>query len=325
MSGEPCLAGKVAIVTGGGRGLGRAHALALAAAGAKVMVNDLGGDFRGGGSDPAVAEAVVAEIEAAGGEAAADCHSVADWKSARSIVEAAVAAFGGLDIVVNNAGICRFATTEAMTEQDWAETIAVNLTGTAAVSHWAAHHWHSVGPRAGRAIVNTSSPAGTNPAPGSPSYCASKAGVAAFTIAAAIELASLGVRVNAIAPMARTRMTLDVPALDEIMKPVEQGFDRVAPEHVAPLVVYLASARCRFTGRVFGIEGDDLFLFEGWSAEHHVSNHGRQWSSSALEEALADIDRQDRGWMIAPSTRVAGPSPSDATLAALAAVSSPMG
>jgi NAD(P)-dependent dehydrogenase (short-subunit alcohol dehydrogenase family) len=320
MSSETVLAGKVAIVTGGGRGLGRAHALALAAAGAKVLVNDLGGDFRGGGSDASVAEAVVAEIEAAGGVAAVDTHSVADWDAARSIVEAAVSAFGGLDIVVNNAGICRFATTEAMTAQDWAETIAVNLTGTAAVSHWAAHYWHSVGPRPGRAIVNTSSPAGTNPAPGSPSYCASKAGVAAFTIAAAIELASLGVRVNAIAPMARTRMTLDVPALDEIMKPVEQGFDRVAPEHVAPLVVYLASERCRFTGRVFGIEGDDLFVFEGWSAEHHFSNQGRQWSPPSLEEALGSVDRQDRGWMIAPSTRVAAPSPSDEVLAALAAV-----
>jgi NAD(P)-dependent dehydrogenase (short-subunit alcohol dehydrogenase family) len=311
------LAGKVAIVTGAGRGIGRANALALAQAGAAVLVNDLGGGFKGEGADPATAAAVAAEIGAAGGRAVADTHSVADWAGAKAMVDAAVGAFGRLDIVVNNAGICRFAETDVMTPEDWDITIAVNLTGTAAVSHWAARHWRSQGPVAGRAIINTSSPAGTNPAPGSPSYCASKAGVAAFTIAAATELASLGVRVNAIAPMARTRMTLDVPALDEIMKPVERGFDRVAPEHVSPLVVYLASAQCRFTGRIFGIEGDDLFLFEGWSAEHHLNNDGQPWSVAGLERGLADLDAQDRGWMIAPSVRLAGPSPADETLAAL--------
>jgi NAD(P)-dependent dehydrogenase (short-subunit alcohol dehydrogenase family) len=228
-----------------------------------------------------------------------------------------VTAFGRLDILVNNAGICRFATTQEMTAEDWDLTIAVNLTGTAAVSHWAARHWQSAGPAPGRAIVNTASPAGTNPAPGSPSYCASKAGVAALTIASAIELAPLGVRVNAIAPMARTRMTLDVSALDDIMQPVESGFDRVAPEHVSPLVVYLATERCRFTGRVFGIEGDDLFLFEGWSAEHHFNNGRRRWTPDALERTLAGVDPQDRGWFIAPSRRIDGPSPSDAVLAAL--------
>ncbi len=320
MTGSRELAGKVAIVTGAGRGLGRAHALALAEAGAAVLVNDLGGGFKGEGADAAPAEAVAREIRAMGGRAIADTGSVADWAAARAMVEAAVSAFGGLDIVVNNAGICRFAETDAMTPEDWDLTIAVNLTGTATVSHWASRYWREQGPRAGRAIVNTTSPAGTNPAPGSPSYCASKAGVAAFTIAAATELAGLGVRVNAIAPMARTRMTLDVPALDAIMKPVENGFDRVAPEHVAPLVVYLASPRCRFTGRVFGIEGDDLFLFTGWSAEHHFSNDRRTWSADALEAALAGVDRQDRGWMIAPSVRLPGPSPADATLAALEAL-----
>jgi NAD(P)-dependent dehydrogenase (short-subunit alcohol dehydrogenase family) len=315
MTGSQLLAGKVALVTGAGRGIGRAHALALAKAGAKVVVNDLGGGFKGEGADPATAATVVAEIVALGGEAVADTGNVADWAAAKAMVDAAIAAFGRIDIVVNNAGICRFAETDTMTPDDWDLTIAVNLTGTAAVSHWAARHWRSIGPEAGRAIINTSSPAGTNPAPGSPSYCASKAGVAAFTISAATELAALGVRVNAIAPMARTRMTLDVPALDEIMKPVEVGFDRVAPEHVSPLVVWLASPQCRFTGRIFGIEGDDLFLFEGWSAEHHLNNDGRPWSIATIEQRLADFDRQDRGWMIAPSVRLPGPSPTDETLA----------
>jgi len=121
--------------------------------------------------------------------------------------------------------------------------------------------------------------------------------------------------------MARTRMTLAVAAHDDVMKAVGSGFDRVAPEHVAPLVVYLASARCRFTGRVFGIEGDDLFLFDGWSAEQHFNNAERPWSPTDLERVLADVDRQDRGWYIAPSRRLPGPAPSDTTLAELDAVS----
>jgi len=312
------LEGKVALVTGAGRGIGRAHALALAQAGAAVLVNDLGGDIRGEAStDPAPANEVVAEIRARGGQAVANALSVAEWDSGRTLVETAVSTFGGLDIVVNNAGICRFAPMDEMTREDWDLTIAVNLTGTAAISHWASRYWRSVGVRTGRAIVNTSSPAGTNPAPGSPSYCVSKAGVAALTLAAATELAPLGVRVNAIAPMARSRMTLAVPVLDDIMKPVSNGFDRVAAEHVSPLVVYLASERCRFTGRVFGIEGDDIFLFDGWSAEQHFNNAQRQWTVGEIERALAQVDRQDRGWFIAPSRRIAGPSPTDETLMAL--------
>jgi len=312
------LAGTVAIVTGAGRGIGRAHALALAEAGAAVLVNDLGGGFRGEGSaDPRPAHSVVEEIRARGGCAIADASSVANWANADRLVELAVRELGRLDIVVNNAGICRFATVDEMSQEDWDLTIAVNLTGTAALARAAARHWRSVGPRPGRAIVNTSSPAGTNPAPGSPSYCASKAGVAAFTIAAATELAALGVRVNAIAPMARTRMTLAVAAHEQALRPVQQGFDRVAPEHISPLVVYLASPRCRFTGRVFGIEGDDLYVFDGWSAERHFNNHERQWSLGDLERVLGEVDRQDRGWLIAPSRRLPGPAPSDETLAEL--------
>lgn len=309
------LEGKVAIVTGAGRGIGRAHALALAGAGAAVVVNDFGGGFRGEGSaSSAPADGVVDEICASGGRALADVSNIGEWASGRLLVDKAVTEFGRLDIVVNNAGICRFAKVDEMTQEDWDLTLAVNLTGTAALAAAASRYWRSSGPAAGRAIINTSSPAGTNPAPGSPSYCASKAGVAAFTIASAIELASLGVRVNAIAPMARTRMTLAVTAHDEVMKPVEQGFDRLAPEHIAPLVVYLASERCRFTGRIFGIEGDDLFLFDGWSAEQHFHNDRRAWSLEDLEHVLDDVDRQDRGWYIAPSQRLPGPAPSDATL-----------
>ena len=312
------LQGKVALVTGAGRGIGRAHALALAEAGAAVLVNDFGGDFRGEGeSDATPANEVVGRIRATGGRALADTGNVADWEDARGMVERAVSAFGRLDIVVNNAGICRFATLDRMTPKDWDLQIAVNLTGTASVSHWAADHWSSLGPRPGRAIINTSSLAGTNPVAGSPAYCAAKAGVAAFTIAAAAELAPLGVRVNAIAPMARTRMTLAVDAHADVLKPVDAAFDRVAPEHISPLVIYLASESCRFTGRVFGIEGDDLFLFDGWSATHYFNNDRRAWSAEKLANALSDLDPQDHGFFIAPSKRIAGPTPTDETLTVL--------
>ncbi len=314
------LDGKVAIVTGAGRGLGRAHALALADAGASVVVNDLGGAFTGGGADQSPAAEVAAEIKAKGGKAIPDFTDIADWDACGAIAQKAISTFGGLDIVVNNAGICRFADMGEMSREDWELSIGVNLNGTAALGNAAARYWRQQGPRPGRAIINTSSPAGTNPAPGSPSYCASKAGVAALTIASAIPLSALGVRVNAIAPMARTRMTLAVPAHDEIMKPVTSGFDRVAAENVSPLVVYLASDRCRFTGRVFGIEGDDLYLFDGWSAEQHFNNGKKQWSPQSLERALAEAERQDRGFMIAPSARMAAPSPSDETLAVLESV-----
>jgi NAD(P)-dependent dehydrogenase (short-subunit alcohol dehydrogenase family) len=309
------LKGKVAIVTGAGRGLGRCHALALAQAGAGVVVNDLGGSDIGTGSDPGPAEAVAAEIRAAGGKAIANTASVADWDSSKLIVDAALKHFGRLDIVVNNAGISRFGTPiEATGRADWDLTIAVNLTGSAALTHWAAQHWKTQGPAAGRAIVNTSSPAGTNPLPGSAAYCVSKAGICALTITSAAELAPLGVRVNAIAPIARTRLTEAVPMLADILRKPETGFDRIAPEHVSPLVTYLVSRACQFTGRVFGIEGDDIYLFSGFSAVDQVNNSKRQWSVDSIRGALQSVDQHDRGFMIAPGTRVPAVQPSEETL-----------
>lgn len=317
------LAGKVAIVTGAGRGLGRCHALELARAGAAVLVNDLGTSDVGTGADAAPAEAVAAEIRAAGGTAIANGSNVGDWDVAKSIVEAAVAHFGRLDIVVNNAGISRFgATIDNASRADWDLTIAVNLTGTAAITHWAAQYWKASGPASGRAIVNTTSPAGTHPLPGSAPYCASKAGVIALTITSAAELASLGVRVNAIAPMARTRLSEAVAALADILRKPETGFDRIAPEHVSPLVIYLASPGCRFTGRVFGIEGDDIYLFDGFSANQHFNNGQKPWTIETLGEALSPVELQDRGFMIAPGMRLRAQQPSDETLAALLGVGS---
>ena len=180
---------------------------------------------------PGPAAQVAAEIRTAGGRAVSETSDIADWDAAGALIDAALSAFGRLDIVVNNAGINRFNTIDTVSGEDWRRVLDVNLTGTAAVSHWAAAHWRRVGAAPGRAIVNTSSPAGTNPVPGAPAYCAAKAGVAALTITSAAELAELGVRVNAVAPMARSRMTAEVAALDAIMAPVPNGaFDRVAPE-----------------------------------------------------------------------------------------------
>ena len=208
---------KVAIVTGRGRGLGRAHALALAEAGAAVVVNDLGGGLDGNGNDTGPAQSVVAEIVASGGRAVADGHDVSDWEQARAIVATATSAFGRLDVVVDNAGVSRFASIDEETAEGWNRVIGINLTGSAAVSA-AAAHWRQAGPEPGRALINTTSPAGLNPLPGTPAYCASKAAVCALTMTTAADLADLGVRVNAIAPIARTRMS-DVPALADAMRP----------------------------------------------------------------------------------------------------------
>jgi len=308
------LEGKVAIVTGAGRGIGRSHALCLARHGAAVLVNDLGSSITGTGAEAGPAEAVTQEIVAAGGMALADMTDIADWASARLLVERTLAAFGRIDILVNNAGITQYGSIETETAEGWHRTLAVNLTGSAAMMHWAARHWAAEGPAAGRAIINTASPAGTNPPPGATSYCVSKAGVIALTVATATELAHLGVRVNALAPMARTRMTQAVPKLDDIMRPPKRGADRMAPENVSTVMLYLASPACRFTGRIFGVDGDDVYLFNGMSAEHHLSNGGEIWDQGRLSEALMAFDPQDHGFMIAPSLHVRGATPSQKVL-----------
>ncbi len=311
------LEGKVALVTGGGRGLGRCHALALAAAGARVVVNDLGGSVTGDGSGDA-ANDVAAEIRDRGGQAVANLASVADWAGAATIVEQAVRTFGGLDIVVNNAGINRPAALVDMTEADFDLEIAVHLKGTAAVSHHAARFWADRGPGAGRAIVNTTSPVGVHPMPDGGAYGAAKAGIAALTQVHAQELAALGVRVNAIAPAARTRMVMASPSVDVLM-PRHEGFDRHAPDHVSPLVVYLASPLCRFTGRVLGVEGPDVALYQPWSADSVVTQDGG-WTAAALATALAEAPAQAAIRAFYPGGRIETVSPPNRTLKALAAV-----
>jgi len=306
------LEGKVAIVTGAGRGIGRSHALALAREGAAVLVNDLGTSLTGAGADGGPAAVVAEEIAAAGGKAIADTGDIADWDGSKALVDRAVSEFGRLDILVNNAGITEYESIATERREGWKRVMDVNITGTAALMHWAAQYWAEQGPELGRAVINTSSPAGTNPPPGAISYVVSKAGVAALTMASAIELCHLGIRVNAVAPMARSRMSDAIPILDEAMKVPAEGLDRMDPGNISRLMLYLASPDCRFTGRIFGVDGDRIYLFESMSAETHVSNGGRAWEHGELARALAEVPQQDRAYMIAPSLHIrAGAPPAD--------------
>src|SRR5438067_4829555 len=226
----PDLSGKVAIVTGAGRGLGRGHALALAAAGAKVVVNDLGGTLAGEGADPTPAQQIVAEIEAAGGEAVADGENVADFAGAERLVRHALETLGRLDILVNNAGILRDRMLVNMTEDEWDAVVAVHLKGHFAPTRHAAAHWRErakAGEDVKARVINTSSPSGVFGNVGQANYGAAKAGIAGFTLIAAQEFGRYGVTVNCIAPNARTRMT--EAAFGEL--PESQGFDPIAPEN----------------------------------------------------------------------------------------------
>jgi NAD(P)-dependent dehydrogenase (short-subunit alcohol dehydrogenase family) len=242
----------VAIVTGAGRGIGREHALALARAGWAVVVNDLGGAADGAGADAGPAAQVVAEIEAMGGRAVADGSDVSNWQAAGQLIEKAVGAFGRLDGLVNNAGCLRDRTLANMTEEDWDVVLAVNLKGTAAPLHHAAKYWRDLskstgGPVRG-SVVNTTSGSGLYSNPGQTNYAAAKAGVASMTIVAARELARYGVRVNAVAPVAATRLT--GPLMGEDAK------DRLNPAFVSPLIVYLLGPDSEeVTGRVFDMGG----------------------------------------------------------------------
>lgn len=322
MAGERILEGRTALVTGGGRGIGRSHALALAAAGANVLVNDISTGDQSAGSGSGPAENVVQEIVERGGRAVADGTSVASWDGGRMVVQHAIEAFGDLDIVVNNAGISLMAPIDQLAEADWQRTVDINLTGPASVMHHASAHWRQSGVVRPRAIINTSSPAGTNPGPEGVAYCATKAAVAAMTISAAGAVHTLGARVNAVAPIALTRMFEQAPPfiLEAMKAQNSPDFDAGDPDNIAPLIVYLASSACRFTGRTFGISGSELYLFDGYSARQHFSNKAKRWTHQAMAEALEHVDPQDRGWMIAPGMYFPGPSPRDEVFAALGQV-----
>ena len=259
------LAGKVALVTGAGRGIGREHALMLAEHGAKVVVNDLGGDEYGGGADLTPAAGVVAAIESAGGEAVVNGGSVASFDDAGAMVQQAIDTFGDINIVVNNAGILRDRMVFSMTEDDWDTVIAVHLKGTFGPSHHAATYWRNKaksGEETYGRIINTSSPSGIYGNVGQTNYGAAKAGIAAFTIIAAQELVRYGVTVNCLAPTAWSRLTAPLMGGDEAP---EEFKDSIDPRWIAVTTAWLASPEAaNVTGRVFDVRGDKLGIAEGW-------------------------------------------------------------
>lgn len=258
-------AGRVAIVTGAGRGIGREHALSLARQGAKVVVNDLGGNVDGTGGDLSPAEQVVEEIRGMGGEAVANGDSVSDWEGAQRLVNTAVETFGDLHVVVNNAGILRDRVLANMTEAEWDAVIDVHLKGTFAPSRWAAAYWRErakAGQPVDGRIINTTSVSGIYGNPGQTNYGAAKAGIAAFTLIAALELGRYGITVNAVAPVALTRMTEGLGPAPE----TDEEREMSSPRWIAPIVTWLASAESKgVTGRVFEASGRVLAVAEGWS------------------------------------------------------------
>ncbi|MGH3737905.1 MAG: SDR family oxidoreductase, partial [Micromonosporaceae bacterium] len=269
------------VVTGAGRGIGRAHALGFAAAGARVVVNDVGVAADGTGGSAAPAQRVADEIIAAGGAATANTDDVADWDGAARLTETALSTYGRLDVLVNNAGFVRDRMLVNLTEDEWDAVLRVHLKGHFAPLRHAAAHWRAerkAGSAVDARVVNTSSGAGLLGSVGQANYSAAKAGIAALTLVAAAELARYGVTVNAIAPAARTRMTAQTfPEL------------RAEPEDISPLVVWLGSAESAgVTGRVFEVEGGRIGLADGWRHGEVVDN-GARWRPERLGPVVRDL------------------------------------
>lgn len=284
------VAGRVVVVTGAGRGIGRAHALAFARAGAKVVVNDIGVALDGQGNSLGPAQDVVTEIEEFGGQAVANTDDIADWAGARRLIESAVDAFGGLDVLVNNAGFLRDRMLVNLSEEDWDAVVRVHLKGHFAPMRHAAAYWRAES-KAGRQpaarVINTSSGAGLLGSVGQGNYSAAKAGIAGLTVVAAAEFARYGVTVNAIAPAARTRMTEQ--AFAEDMAAPEGGFDAMAPENVSPLVVWLGSTESAgVTGRVFEVDGGRVSLAQGWR-HGPVRDKGARWEPAELGPVVKEL------------------------------------
>jgi NAD(P)-dependent dehydrogenase (short-subunit alcohol dehydrogenase family) len=287
------LDGRVAIITGAGRGIGREHALLFAAEGAKVVVNDLGGAVDGSGDDRSPAEQVVDEIREMGAEAIANADNVADWEGGQRLVNAAVEAFGDLHVLVNNAGILRDRVVVNMTEDEWDAVMHVHLKGHFVPTRWAATYWRErtkAGEPVKASVINTSSTSGLLGNPGQANYGAAKAGIAAFTVIAAQELIRYGVRVNAIAPAARTRMTESTPGLSDIVQAPEnpEMFDVWDPANISPLVAYLATEDCPATGKVFFVQGGKVQLFQPWTLTESIDKEDR-WTVAELAEQMKGI------------------------------------
>lgn len=283
--------GRIVIVTGAGRGIGRGHALEFARQGAKVVVNDLGAELDGSGSSTGPAGEVVDAIRAMGGEAVANGSDVADWEGAQALVQTAVDTFGGLDVLVNNAGFLRDRMLFSSSEDEWDAVIRVHLKGHFATARFASAYWREQsknGAAVDARIINTSSGAGLMGSVGQGAYSAAKAGIAAMTLVQSAEMGRYGVTANAIAPAARTRMTEAVFA-DTMAKPEDDSFDLMAPENVAPLVVWLGSAESAgVTGRVFEVEGGIVSVADGW--QHGPRrDKGDRWDPAELGPIVAEL------------------------------------
>jgi NAD(P)-dependent dehydrogenase (short-subunit alcohol dehydrogenase family) len=281
--------GRVVVVTGAGRGIGRAHALAFGAEGARVVVNDIGVALDGSAAD-SPAQEVVDQITSAGGEAVTNGDDIADWAGAQNLIKTAVETFGGVDVLVNNAGFIRDRMLANTSEEEWDAVIRVHLKGHFATLRHAAEHWRGkakAGETVDARVINTSSGAGLQGSVGQGNYSAAKAGIAALTLVAAAEMGRYGVTVNAIAPAARTRMTEKVFA--QTMARPDDGFDAMAPENVSPLVVWLGSAESRdVTGKVFEVEGGLIRVAEGWAHGPQVDK-GARWDPSELGPVVSDL------------------------------------
>jgi NAD(P)-dependent dehydrogenase (short-subunit alcohol dehydrogenase family) len=283
---------RVAIVTGAGRGIGREHALLFAAEGAKVVVNDLGGNPDGTGADRGPAQQVVDEIRAAGGQAVANHDDVADFEGARRLVDQAVETFGDLHVLVNNAGILRDRMLANMTEGEWDAVIGVHLRGHFGPTRWAAAYWrdrHKAGVEGKRAVVNTTSVSGLFGNVGQANYGAAKTGIATFSVIADLELRRYGVRVNAIAPSATTRLIGTVPGADGDgggdggRQGSEGEWSPADPANVSPFVAYLATEDCPVGGRVFFVQGGEVCLFQPFVVVDRIDKQGR-WTIEELRE-----------------------------------------
>ncbi len=301
------LDGKVAVVTGAGRGIGRGEALLLARYGAKVVVNDLGVGLDGKGRNVMIADNVVEEIKGFGGDAVANYDSVTDFNGAKRMVDQAIDTYGRLDILVNNAGVLRDKMVFNMSEEDWDLVMNVHLKGTFNTTRHACAYWreeYKSGRLVSGRIINTSSDAGLLYNTGQSNYGAAKAGIAAFTLIVAKEMAKYNVTANVIVPMARTRLTTDAtPLLAPLMSTPEDmkrryGYDILDPENIAPLVVYLSSDDAKdVTGQVFRIIGGYIWIFDSWRTVARIDKYGR-WSPEEIAEKIKELlnklpERQD--------------------------------
>jgi NAD(P)-dependent dehydrogenase (short-subunit alcohol dehydrogenase family) len=295
------LEGRVAIVTGGGRGLGRHHALFLASRGAKVVVNDIGGDLEGSGADVNAAEGVVAEIRAQGGDAIPNFSNVADWAAGEGLIRTAIEAFGDLHVLVNNAGIVRDISLPEMSESQLDSVLDVHVKGHFVLLRHAAHYWsqqHDAGRSVRASVINTTSRSGLYPARpnslwkaergrGQSNYAASKAAIAAMTLALAAELSGFNIRVNAIAPVARTRMTQSMEHLSNEAESSSSEFDPFDGGNVSPVVGWLGTSDCAATGQVYFVFGGTVQPMVGWTRRGGLRQDGR-WTIDLLRQS-ADL------------------------------------